>query len=89
MANNNQNTRENHTSPLTGDNNSRFPLTKKNLKLMGVAFAVIVIGFLLMLGAPSTADSFNPDIYSFRRIILGPGIAFLGFIFMAYAIIKK
>ena len=56
---------------------------------MAIAFCAIVIGFLLMLGAPSTADAFNPDIYSFRRIILGPAISLLGFVFMAYAIIKK
>ena len=66
-----------------------FPLSKKNLRLMAIAFCAIVIGFLLMLGAPSTADAFNPDIYSFRRIILGPAISLLGFVFMAYAIIKK
>lgn len=76
-------------SRLSEDSPREFPLTKTNFRLMAIAFAAIVTGFLLMLGAPSTADAFNPDIYSVRRIVIGPGISFLGFIFMAYAIIKK
>ena len=50
---------------------------------------MIVLGFLLMLGAPSTAESFNHDIYSTRRIVIGPLFAFLGFLFMAFAIIYR
>ena len=34
-------------------------------------------------------DHYNPDIFSFRRIVLAPGIAFAGFVFMIYAIMKK
>lgn len=70
-----------------GDGES-FPLDKKNLILMAVAFGAIVIGFLLMLGSPSTAEEFNPGIYSFRRIVAGPFVSLAGFVFMAYAIIS-
>ena len=82
-------TNEPANNPYTEQEKSLFPLSKKNLKLMAIAFCVIVAGFLLMLGSSSTAESFNPDIYSFRRLILGPTIAFLGFIFMGLATIKK
>lgn len=65
---------------------SFLPLTRLNFILMAIAGAVIVIGFLLMTGAPSGADTFNPDIFSTRRIVVGPTIAFLGYIFMGAAI---
>lgn len=81
---------------LTGKNSGvekesyvRFPLVKNNFIMMGIAAAMIILGFLLMLGGSSTAEEFNPDIYSFRRIVLGPAIAFLGFIFMGYGIIYR
>lgn len=62
---------------------------KVNLIMMAVCIALIIIGFLLMSGAPSTVDKFNPDIFSTRRIVIGPTLAFLGFLGMAGAIIWK
>ncbi len=38
-------------------------------------------------GSSSIESGFNPDIFSFRRIVLGPAIAFIGFLCMAFAII--
>lgn len=66
---------------------SQMAFGRLNFILMAVAGAAIVIGFLLMLGGSSTADNFNPDIFSTRRIVVGPTLAFLGFAFMAIAII--
>lgn len=66
-----------------------FALGKQNLILIGIAFAVIILGFALMAGSGSTPEHYNPDIFSFRRIVLAPGIAFAGFVFMIYAIMKK
>lgn len=65
------------------------PLLKNNFIAMGIAAALIFTGFLLMLGDSSTAESFNPDIFSVRRIVVGPLIAFIGFVAMAVAIIIK
>lgn len=65
----------------------QFPLSKINFYIMGGAAAAIVLGFLLMTGAGSTENGFNPDIFSARRIIVGPTIAFLGFVAMAVGII--
>lgn len=65
---------------------SQLPLQRINFILMGIAAAMIVAGFLLMTGAPATAEEFNPDIFSTRRIVVGPTIAFLGFVFMGVAI---
>ena len=65
---------------------SRLPLMRPNFILMVVAGAMIVLGFLLMAGGASTMESFDPDIFSTRRIVIGPAIAFLGFIFMGVGI---
>lgn len=64
-----------------------MPLQRANFIGMAIAGAMIVIGFLLMLGGSSTTEAFNPDIFSVRRIIVGPCLAFLGFVAMAVAII--
>ncbi|MDE5626289.1 MAG: DUF3098 domain-containing protein, partial [Muribaculaceae bacterium] len=37
----------------------------------------------------STEEAFNPDIFSARRVVVGPTISFLGFLFMGYAIIRR
>ena len=34
-------------------------------------------------------EHFNADIFDARRIVVGPTIAFLGFIFMAFGIIYR
>ena len=66
-----------------------MPLGRNNFIAMAVAGLLIVAGFLLMLGPSSTVDSFEPDIFSTRRIVVGPLLAFIGFIAMAAAIIIK
>ena len=63
-------------------------LPKKNLWLIAAGFAVVVIGFLLMTGKPTVTD-FNPDIYSFRRIVLAPVVCLIGFVFIIFAILFK
>ncbi len=67
----------------------KMPLAKINFILMAIAGAMIISGFLLMLGGSSTAEQFNPDIFSTRRIAVGPTIAFLGFLFMGFGIIYR
>lgn len=74
------------STPQEGRSYVNLPLKRINFILMAVAGAVIVLGFLLMTGSPSTSTEFNPDIFSTRRIVIGPTIAFLGFIFMGVAI---
>lgn len=67
-----------------------FPLVKVNFIMMGIAMAAIVLGFILMLGGGSDSQAgFNPDIFSTRRIVVGPLISFLGFMFMGFAIIYR
>lgn len=77
---------KNNTDVLEKESEYRLPLVRKNFILMAVAGALIVIGFLLMTGSATGLDEFNPDIFSTRRIVVGPTIAFLGFIFMGVGI---
>ena len=63
------------------------PLGKENFILMGVSVALIVIGFLLMGGGATTEETFNPDIFSTMRTAVGPGISFIGFVIMFFAIL--
>lgn len=61
-------------------------LSKTNLILIAISFIIIIVGFLLMTGS-STDVEFNPDIFSTRRITVGPMISFFGFIMMIFAIL--
>lgn len=66
-----------------------FPLTKMNFLLMAVSALLIVVGFLLMIGGANDGIEFNNDIFSTRRTVVGPSMAFLGFVAMAISIIYK
>lgn len=66
------------------------PFGKLNFIFMGASLVLIIVGFLLMSGSGSTIDGgFNPDIFSTRRIVVGPLFSFLGFLLMAPAIIYR
>jgi hypothetical protein len=67
-----------------------FPLQKENYLLLIIGFAIIMIGFLLMMGGKSDDPNvFNEEIFNFRRITLAPIIVLFGFIFEIWAIMKK
>ena len=70
------------------ENNKQFTLGKINMILIAVGFAIIVLGFILMTGS-STVKDFDPDIFSFRRITVGPMISLFGFISIIFAILYK
>lgn len=68
--------------------NGKFPLGKLNFLLMLISGIMIVGGLLLICGSSNNDPAvFNTDIFSSRRLIVGPTIAFLGFVAMAFAII--
>jgi len=67
-----------------------FALGKENYKLLLIGFAIIVVGFILMVGGKSEDPAvFNPEIFSFRRITLAPLVVLFGFLFEIYAIMKR
>ena len=67
----------------------KYNLPKINAILIAISVVVVVIGFALMVGKPSGATEYNPDIFSFRRITIGPMIALFGFLAMIVAILYK
>ena len=66
----------------------KHTLPKLNLILIAVSFLIIVLGFVLMVGEPS-GETYHPDIFSFRRITVGPMIALFGFVCMIFAILFR
>ncbi|KXB37659.1 hypothetical protein HMPREF1870_02321 [Bacteroidales bacterium KA00344] len=62
---------------------------RTNFILLGIGFAIVVIGFILMTGSASTEQAFEADIFSVRRIKVAPVVCFIGFISMIYAVIHK
>jgi len=83
------NTTKQTTGGISHQEFDTLPLARNNFIIMAIAGVMIVLGFLLMLGGSSTAEGFNPDIFSTRRIVIGPAICFLGFIIMAIAVCLK
>ena len=44
---------------------------------------------MLMLGGANDGATFNDDIFSTRRVVIGPTMAFMGFVAMGVSIIYK
>lgn len=65
----------------------KFCLGKINFIIMGIAALMIIVGFMLTWGEPSTPDHFNPDVFSDRRVVYGPNLCFLGYILVIVGII--
>lgn len=65
-----------------------FAFGKENFILIAVAVLFIVIGFVLMSGGGTTDGvSFNPEIFSTRRIVVAPLVVMLGFLLMIAGIL--
>ena len=60
-----------------------------NFILLAIGMAIVIIGFILMSGAGSTDQAYNPDIFSARRIKVAPIVCLLGFVSMIYAVVHK
>ena len=65
----------------------KFCLGKINFIIMGIAALMIIVGFMLTWGEPSTPGHFNPDVFSDRRVVYGPNLCFLGYILVIVGII--
>lgn len=69
--------------------NKNFAFDKTNFILLAIGMAIVVIGFLLMVGSNSTDTAFEPDIFSVRRTKVAPVICLFGFVSMIYAVVRK
>ncbi len=61
---------------------------KKNYVLMASSVLLIIVGFMLMSGGGSVDGvTYNPDIFSPRRVVIAPIVCVAGFVLMIYAIL--
>lgn len=67
----------------------KFAFDKTNFILLAVGMLVVILGFILMTGPSTTETTFQPDIFSARRIKVAPVVCFFGFIFMIYGVVRK
>ena len=71
--------------PVTG-----FVFSRMNYRLLIIGLVVILLGFLLMAGGGSEdPNRWDPSIFSFRRITLGPIVVLAGFIIEGVAIMYR
>ena len=61
-------------------------LGKINFIVTGISALLILVGFMLMGGASSTPENFNPEVFSTQRVIVAPNICFVGYILMIVGI---
>ncbi len=72
---------EKKATPAMQENKSELVFNRKNYKLLLISIAIVVLGFILMMG--------TTDIYDFRKTLLAPMVVLFGFGFGVYAILKK
>ena len=73
---------EKKTTPVKQDEKTEMVFTKKNYQLLLISIAIVVLGFILMIGTTG-------DIYDTRRTLIAPMVVLFGFSFGVYAILKK
>lgn len=66
-----------------------FAFSRMNYILLIVGFIIVIIGFALMTGPGTTEQTFEPDIFSTRRIVVGPIVCLFGFLFEVFAILWR
>lgn len=72
------------------ENNEKFAITAKGLKLMIVGLIVLVAGFILLAGGGVKDPAvFNYDMFDFRRLVAAPIVMLCGVIIEIVAIMKK
>lgn len=68
----------------------QFAFGKQNYKFMLIGIAVVVLGFILMMGGGSDDPMvFNEEIFSTRRITVAPIVVLIGYGIIFYAILKR
>lgn len=73
--------------PTPPEQRVSFPLKRVNFIIMAIAAAMIVLGFCLIAGGePGPNGEFNQAVFSNTRLVIGPTIAFFGFIVMGVGI---
>jgi hypothetical protein len=79
------------TATKNSNNASGTLFTKQNHKWMAIGGAIIILGFILMIGGKSAdPNQFDTNqVYSFIRITLAPVLILIGFGTLVYSILRK
>lgn len=72
---------EKKATPASQDQKNELVFTKKNYQLLLISMAIVVVGFILMMG--------TTDIYDVRKTLIAPMVVLFGFGFGIYAVLKK
>ena len=78
------------TRAVVQESRAGFAFGKENYRLLLIGLALIVLGFLLMIGGGSDDPKvFSQDIFDFRRLTLAPLLILAGYVVEIFAIMKK
>ena len=58
-------------------------------RIIIIACVLILIGYILMSGSSGTEQSFNPAIFSTRRIVIAPVLCLAGYLLIILGILRK
>ena len=72
------------------DNQKVMPFGKQNYIIVLIGIALIILGFILMIGGGSSdPDVFNEKMFDFQHITLAPILVLAGFVVEIVAIFWK
>ena len=77
----------NTTSKITSKTPRNEIFSRPGRHIILAACVLIVAGYILMSGPGTTEQAFNPDIFSFRRIVLAPMLCLAGYILIIIGVL--
>jgi hypothetical protein len=78
------------TKAVEPESRAGFAFGKENYRLLLIGLALIVLGFLFMIGGGSKDPKvFSQDIFNFQRLTLAPLLILAGYVVEIFAIMKK
>jgi len=76
---------------MANAHDDQMPFTRSNYRLLLIGVGIIILGYVLMSGGgsgdPNVFDA--SEVFSPRRITVAPIVCVIGYLFVAYAILKK
>ncbi len=75
--------------PAEPQQDEALPLGQVNFIMIAVSVLLIVLGFVLMAGSANVGETFNADIFSATRTLVGPMLSLAGFVLVVPSIIWR
>jgi len=75
---------------MNNEPQDQFAFTRTNYIILLAGMAIVVIGFLLMMGGGTDdPNEFSYEIFSPRRITVAPIVVLIGYVLVLVGIMKK